>query len=291
MKYLSLFSWVGGFECAIHQLFPDAECMGYSEIDPYAISRYQEHFPTHHNFWDVSSIDISALPDFDLLVGGSPCQDLSIAKNNRKGLEGERSWLFWKYVDILKAKKPKWFILENVNSMPQEVKRIITETLGVEPIMIDASLVSAQRRKRLFRTNIPWVIQPEDRGILLSDILEYGCTDKEKSLCVTANYWKMNKQNYQRWQGQMVFIRQAARWFNKGGDHFEKSPTVTSNSRQQNNKLRIDWELRKLTPLEVERLQCFPDNWTLWLSASRRYKALGNAVNVEVVKHILSFLK
>ena len=107
----------------------------------------------------------------DLLIGGSPCQDLSIA-GKRAGLAGARSGLFYEYVRILKEVKPKYFVLENVASMPKEAKEIITKELGVEPIMINAALVSAQSRKRLFWTNIPGITQPADKGILLKDILE-----------------------------------------------------------------------------------------------------------------------
>lgn len=100
----------------------------------------------------------------DLLIGGSPCQDLSIAKGkDRKGLQGEKSILFWEFVRVLKEVKPRYFLLENVASMPKEAKKIITDTLGVEPIMIDAALVSGQSRKRLFWTNIPNVEQPKTR--------------------------------------------------------------------------------------------------------------------------------
>ena len=116
--------------------------------------------------------------DIDLMVGGSPCQDLSIAKKDRKGLDGERSSLFWEYVRILREVKPKYFILENVASMPKEAKETITRELGVEPIMINAALVSAQNRKRLFWTNIPNVTLPDDKGILLRDILEPKVDEK-----------------------------------------------------------------------------------------------------------------
>lgn len=153
---------------------------------------------------------------FEIMCGGSPCQDLSIAKKNRKGLDGERSGLFWEYVRILNEVKPKYFILENVNSMPKEAKELITKTLGVEPIMINASLVSAQNRKRLFwvgkrvgltvlegkpyyeKVEMP---QPEDRGILLKDILENGEVvanpkmmnwkgDTKKSVTLTSSMYK-----------------------------------------------------------------------------------------------------
>ena len=132
----------------------------------------------------------------------SPCTDLSIAKQNRQGLEGERSKLFWEYVRILKLMKPKWFILENVFSMKKQDRDIITKELGVEPIMINASLVSAQNRKRLFWTNIPVKGLPEDKNIILKDILqpdsevdERMITKEGKAYCLTANYDKAIESN------------------------------------------------------------------------------------------------
>lgn len=177
MKYLSLFSGIGGFELAIHSVFPDAQCVGYSEIDKCAIQTYQKHYPDHPALGDVTKIDIASLPDFDLLVGGFPCQDLSAANANRQGLEGNRSRLFWNMVEILKAKKPRWFCFENIASMPRKDKDIISATLEVEPIRLDARLVSAQSRKRLFWCN--WhVSQPQDRQIILKDVLEHDINIK-----------------------------------------------------------------------------------------------------------------
>jgi len=106
------------------------------------------------------------------LVGGSPCQDLSIAKNNREGLKGSRSGLFLEYVRILREKKPTFFVLENVASMNNKDRDFISETLGVEPIMINSALLTAQNRKRYYRTNIPNVSQPTNANIGIQDILE-----------------------------------------------------------------------------------------------------------------------
>ena len=217
---------------------------------------YNQNNDPLKNWW-------SFIADFDLLIGWSPCTDLSIAKKDRKGLEWEKSSLFREYTRILKEVKPKWFILENVASMPKKDKDIITKELGVEPIMIDASLVSAQSRKRLFRTNIQWVTQPIDRKIMLNDIFD----------------WWWYKYIVQRWRG-----------FNKWWIHKYKSPTLSSCAWQENNKL-CDWkEIRKLTHIECERLQCLPDNYTEWVSNTQRYKMLWNAFNVDVVAHILSFI-
>ena len=176
MKYFSTFSGIGGFEKAIQDVFPDWECVGYSEIDKYAIQIYKKHFPNHKNYGDITKIDIKNLPDFDLLLGGSPCQDLSISKMNRQGLQGEKSKLFFKFIEILEVKKPKFFLLENVASMTKDNKNKISKIIGVESICINSSLVSAQNRKRLFWCN--WKVeQPKDRGIYLKDILDYSVSD------------------------------------------------------------------------------------------------------------------
>ncbi len=275
---------------------------------------------------DVKGLNFQGMK-FDLLIGGSPCQDLSIAKKNRKGLDGERSGLFWEYVRILKELQPKYFILENVASMPKEAKSIITEALGVEPIMIDAALVSAQRRKRLFWTNIPNVIQPEDREIFLKDILEtgigepvalrnrgegkkpeYNGTGKANALTTVQTdsmvdivyqyrrtYWRETKggkvptltANMGTGGHNVPFIEQRPRGFNKGGKKFDKVPTLSSSKWQDNNILN---GIRKLTPIECERLQGLPDGYTAHVSNTQRYKSLGNAFHVDVVAHILSFL-
>jgi site-specific DNA-cytosine methylase len=112
------------------------------------------------------------------LVGGSPCQDLSIAKRARAGLLGNRSGLFLEYVRILREKRPAYFVLENVASMNNKDRDFISETLAVEPIMINSALLTAQNRKRYYRTNIPNVVQPNDKNIGIQDILEAKLDDK-----------------------------------------------------------------------------------------------------------------
>ena len=332
IKYFSTFSGIGGFEKAIHDIIPNAKCVGFSEIDKYAKSVYLKHFPSHKDYGDITKIDIQALPDFDLLVGGSPCQDLSIAKKDRKGLQGDRSGLFYKFVEILKVKKPKYFILENVFSMGKENKDKISEILGVQPVMINASLVSAQNRKRLFWANF-LITQPEDRGILLKDILEdyingdriinpkllnFKGSDK-KSVSLTATSYKeppkvirighLNKGG----QGDRIYSPEgksvnlsangggrgaktglyAVALRNRGqgkkpefgGDKANAMTTV-----QTDSMIMKDTIIRKLTPTECARLQCFDDNWCEGISNSQQYKCYGNSVCVEVVKHIMSNL-
>jgi DNA (cytosine-5)-methyltransferase 3A len=195
LKILSLFDGMSVAQQALKNAGIKVDAYYASEIDPYAIATTQSNFPDTIQLGDVKDlanelekINREWTKDIDLMIGGSPCQDLSIAKKGREGLNGSRSGLFWDYVRILKEVKPKYFILENVNSMPKEAKELITETLwGIEPVMINAALVSAQNRKRLF-----WVgkldefgtykkveiLQPEDKGILLKDILEENVDEK-----------------------------------------------------------------------------------------------------------------
>jgi DNA-cytosine methyltransferase len=188
MKILSLFDGMSVAQQALKNANIPVEAYYASEIDEYAIAVTRSNFPdtiqlgdvenifyneTFHELW-VRKSDIRFMgSNIDLLIGGSPCQDLSIAKKDRKGLDGERSGLFWEYVRILKEVKPKYFILENVNSMPKEAKHIISETLGVEPIMINAALVSAQNRKRLFFCG-----QIRER-LYFNDVLCYTCLQDE----------------------------------------------------------------------------------------------------------------
>ena len=188
MKVLSLFDGISCARVALERAGIPVEVYYAKEVDKYAIQISTKNYPDIVQLGSV--VDFHPAPlicrQMDLIIGGSPCQDLSIAKKNRKGLDGKRSGLFWEYARILKEVKPKYFILENVNSMPKEAKAIITEALGVEPIMINAALVSAQNRKRLFwcgklmndkYETIP-ITQPVDRGILLKDILEQEVDEK-----------------------------------------------------------------------------------------------------------------
>lgn len=194
MKVLSLFDGIACGRLALERAGIPVEKYYASEIDKYAIQVAQKNYPDTIQVGDVNKLNYLELLDVDMIIGGSPCQDLSIAKQNRQGLRGERSGLFWKYVEALEVIRPKWFLLENVASMRNEDRDAITATLKsiypeTECIMINSALVSAQQRKRYYWTN--WhVEQPQDKGILLKDILESGQSWKEKSPCIDACYYK-----------------------------------------------------------------------------------------------------
>ena len=190
MRVLSLFDGISCARVALERAGHTVDTYYASEVEVNAIKVAQKNHP---DIIQLGSVVGLAPPECDLLIGGSPCVDLSIAKKNRKGLDGEHSGLFWEWVRVWKEAKPKWWVLENVASMPKKDRDIISKELGVEPVMFNASLVSAQSRKRLFWTNIPFTL-PEDRGILLKDILQPdGEVDermvmKGKAFCLTATY-------------------------------------------------------------------------------------------------------
>ena len=145
------------------------------------------------------------LPKIDLLIGGSPCQGFSFAG---KGLnfEDPRSKLFFEFVRLKNETQPKYWMLENVK-MKAEHQNIISEILGVKPILINSSLVSAQSRERFYWTNISITQQPTDRGILLKDIIEDEFIDRSKAYCIDSNYWKGGNftQYYKKARRQLVF--------------------------------------------------------------------------------------
>lgn len=361
IKVLSLFDGISGAAQALKELGIDCDYYA-SEIDKWAIEISKKNHPDIIQLGDVKDIDNWNLVlngfagitngkqnKLDLLIGGSPCQDLSIAKRDGKGLNGEKSSLFFEYLRILNEVKPKYFVLENVASMKKEYKDEISKLLGIEPILICSSKLTAQMRKRLY-----WVgalqsdgsykkveiEQPEDKGIILKDILESGDTERLKSYCVTATYSRACPEDYfNHGQRQLIFkstIRVGH--FGKGGQGERiysvegKSVCLSalgggrgaktglyeikgcairgryknnSNETEQTLEIREDEKtncltsvskdslvavkdmVRKLTPIECERLQGYPDSYSECVSNSQRYKALGNSFTVPVIKHIL----
>lgn len=346
MKVLSLFDGIACARVALDRSRIEVEAYYASEIEQTPIEMTQRNWPATVQLGDVKNVkrnmpsapmlrDIAhTLNDIDLLIGGSPCQDLSRAKHFREGLRGKRSSLFYEYVRILNEVKPKWFILENVASMPAEAREEMTRHLGVEPIMIDAALVGAQSRRRLFWTNIPGVTQPDDRGILLKDVLQPESEVEEKYYLSEESLEKIlekmrrgrdlpQSQRVRTTDGKSatlsalggglgaktglyLIVPEATK---KGyavaepGDSIDLSfPSSTTRrgrvgKRAKNlmtsHHLHVLTEgarVRKLTPIECERLQGVPDGYTAGESDAQRYKALGNAFNAEVIAHILSHI-
>lgn len=275
MRYIDLFSGAGGFSKAIEDTFNDAVGLGFSEINPYAIKVYEQHF-THDNLGAIE--DIKNIRGVDLLTAGSPCQDLSIAKGGRQGLAGEKSKLFFEFLRLLESANPKYFILENVFSMSKESRRKIDKYLGVESIMLNSNLVSAQNRERLYWTNIP-ITEIKDRGVVMPELVAWSKSGrKPKADGSIGKKWKINKNG---------------KYFEERERRNGKSNTLTTGIGCRNfsscnyidngrpNGRRI------LTPTECEELQTFPVGWTQRVPINQRYKLMGNAVTVELIKEIL----
>lgn len=378
MNVLSLFDGMSCGRIALERLGIPVDNYYASEIDKYAIQVSQANYPDIIQVGDVTKLDTSTLPKIDLIMGGSPCQGFSFA-GKQLAFDDPRSALFFEFVKCVKELQPKYFLLENVR-MKKEYLDVISEYMGVEPIMINSALVSAQNRVRFYWTNIPGIEQPEDRGIVLKDVLEndaeepmysniYGgfgekkprehfnksvtiransgggsipniklkdfdknlskmTTKDDKSFCLTLNYHGAIAENsIERKQRTMIptdkpetisvdkekkqlTIKEATK---KGyttiedGDCFDMTFPNSKTRRGRNMKDKsncltaanydymryehsdedkeVYW--RKLTPVECERLQTVPDNYTNHVSNTQRYKMLGNGWTIEVITHIL----
>ena len=257
-----------------------------SEIDKYAIQVTQKNWPDTIQLGDVKNVWARNLPKIDLLIGGSPCQDLSNYKYDRgdvKGLKGNKSALFWHYVRLLRTCKPKYFLLENVASMEQKWADAISKELGVKPIMINSALVCAAERKRLYWTNIPQLLFLQDKKINLEDIVQ---TEN-----IPEKYW-MDKYTFELHNPNDKVIatinlnghRQAKEVYNLKS----KCNTLLCDGNGGNlaKKIYQYGKVRRLMPLEYERLQTLPDGYTDCLSDSRRYTVIGNGWTVDVIAHI-----
>lgn len=246
------------------------------EIDKYAQFVAMKNHPEIKQCGSVEKFPFVIFRGADLVIGGSPCQGFSAAG---KGLafDDPRSRLFFEFVRSINEIQPRYYLLENVR-MKKEHLEVITKHIGVEPVLINSALVSAQNRNRYYWCN--WKVeQPEDKGILLKDILEQGVVDRDKSYCIDANYWKGGnlKTYFEKSRRQLVFNKPD---FFKIG--FERDNRVYSIKGKSPEDI-----VRKLTPLECERLQTLPDNYTEGVSNTQRYKMLGNGWTVAVIKHIL----
>lgn len=250
-KYFSTFTGIGGFEIGIHKAIPNAVCVGYSEIDKYATQIYQRRYPNHKNYGDITKINEKELPDFDLLVGGFPCQSFSIA-GKRGGFSDTRGTLFFDIARIIKHKKPRILLLENVKGLlshanGQTFRTIITtlDELGYDAqwqLLNSKNFGVPQNRERVYIVGhlrgtprpqvFPFTRENEttDRA-LFADESQYrreGKLREYKGTSPTINTGGGG--------GHLPLVIQKARGKNKGGTH-EIAPTITGNSYQDNNHL------------------------------------------------------
>ena len=357
IKVLSLFDGISCGMIALERVGIPVHRYEAYEIESNAIKISKKNYPQIEHCGDVTAADFTRYEGFDLLIGGSPCTYWSIAKKGREiNPDGIGGQLFMHYVRALKESKCKYFLYENNYSIHKNIKNFISGQLGVKPIMINSALVSGQLRRRCYWTNIPNVTQPEDKGIMLADILDDAVSWQDKSYCMTASYGGAVFYNtLERKQRTMVAVpvgeAQRGRYTQTGSrskkaeggmeQHIEirsdnksnclttvqkdtlvcapvrigqygkggqgqriysvrgKSVTLSANGGGWGAKTGLykidlpdgDYIIRKLTPVEAERLQTLPDNYTDGISNTQRYKCIGNGWTVDVISHIFSGLK
>lgn len=348
INVLSLFDGMSCGQIALERAGISVNKYYASELDAHAIKITQHNYPNTIQLGDVTKwkewdIDWGSI---DLVIGGSPCQGFSFA-GKQLNFDDPRSKLFFEFVDIchrVADENPKMkFMLENVR-MKKEYQDVISKYLGVEPIAINSSLVSAQNRYRLYWTNIPNVTQPKDEGIVLKDILEksvdekyyfsntvmkrldisdinhvgmvgYKSKGKETDKCgalLARHYKGMQSLPYPIVKEKIITgARQTGRYLvdGKRADHTVDSMSGLTKQRiefredgrsncitsvKKDSLVGIigsdEYVCRKLTPIECERLQTVPDNYTSVVSNTQRYKALGNGWTVDVIAHIFDHL-
>lgn len=289
MKVLSLFDGISCGMVALERAGIEVERYVAYEIDKNAMRVSTQNYEKIEQKGTVVSADFSEYKKFDILLGGFPCQDLSINTPNRKGLQGERSGLFWELVRAIREVQPKYFLVENNYKMPEKDKDIITKALGVEPIMIDSALVSAQSRKRLYWTNIPNVSQPKNKRIYVKDIIQKDVVAEDLTEITRFNN-KIEKETEKPLRiGTIGKGGQGERVYSVYG----KTTTLKANGGGRGAKAGlyyINGKVRKPTPVEAERAQTLPDNYTKGLSDSGRLKVIGNGWTVDVIAHIFSYL-
>lgn len=329
MNVLSLFDGMSCGQIALANLgcFPDKYYA--SEVDKFAIRQTRHVFPDTIQIGSVTKVDVSQLDKIDLIIGGSPCQSFSFAGKQAgmatmenveitdldryldlkiMGFEFTgQSYLFWEYMRILtevrKYNPDVKFLLENV-VMSKKWEAVLTKAIGVDPVKINSNLVSAQNRKRLYWTNIAQIVQPEDEGIFIRDILEDDVNEKYyvsgKTLEGMVNHARVNSEKGNNFGARIVSPDGKANTLCVSLASLERNLIVASRGRLAprtdeksigiTEALQTRAELRRLTPVECARLQTVPE-WYEWVvSDTQIYRMCGNGWTVRVIEHILKNL-
>lgn len=316
---LSLFDGMSCGQIALNRAGIKYDNYFASEIDKHAISVTKANYPNTIHLGDVTEVKSENLPKIDLLIGGSPCQGFSFA-GKQLNFDDQRSKLFFEFVRLLKESNPKYFLLENVK-MKKEYENIITEYLGVKPIAINSELFSAQDRKRVYWTNMDIKQLPLVNNLVVEDILENEvnikyCVDPKRSVIICDNEVGRRKIAFigTNSQGNRIYSihGKSVCLCGEGGGLGAKTglyalPCLTPDreEKRQNGRrfkppnskfytltaidrhgILTDNFIRKLTPIECERLQTVPDNYTSICSDNQRYRMLGNGWTVDVISHI-----
>ena len=334
MNVVSLFNGMNTGRQALENVGIKVDKYYSSEIKPYAIELTQHHFPDTIQVGDVTkwrewNIDWSSI---DLILSGSPCQDLSAA-GKRAGINGSKSSLFFVFVEILehiKSLNPKvLFLQENVGSASKLDVGIMSRALGVYPVRINSSLVTAQLRDRYYWSNIKTkqtmfdvvtdIPQPKDRGIMFKDIITDGFVDREKSMALLESISRVGKDQFgmksrEKFGVSLIYEEEnelrCKTNTNKGYDIITENDCLdlsfpTSTTRrgrvtkgkspclmESTNNLYSykDGIVRTVNQVEMERLQGFPDGYTSILSKAKAGSLLGDGWTLPIIEHIFSFI-
>lgn len=285
MNVLSLFDGISCGRVALERAGISVEKYFSYEIDKNSIKISKKNYPDIIQCGDVTNDDFIKYAGIDLLIGGSPCQSLSIVQSKtRKNLDG-KSKLFFEFVRAKEQSIPKYFLFENVASMNDGSKNVISDCLGCEPIFIDSADFSAQTRPRYYWTNIPVRMNYNKTNDLLIDILQKSVDEKYFYAC-DFDFFGLDKTVCAKLHinGHDIIKRV--------NSPISKCQTLTACSGgNHQKKVYINGRCRKLTPVEYERLQTLPDNYTAGVSDTARYSAIGNGWTVDVIAYILSFIK
>ena len=302
MRVLSLFDGICCGHLALEKAGIKIDSYDAYEIEKNAIKATETNFPDVIQHGDVTIEDFTKYKGkIDLLIGGSPCTNLSMAGNGQ-GLKGSQSKLFYEYARAIKEAQPKYFLLENV-IMKKEWEDIITNILGVEPIEINSSLVSAQNRRRLYWTNIPNVTLPEDKNITLEDILEDiefpnpAAIRGRRLNKATIVGRRLDKNGHRKDTDKTIPITQCLEVRATNTDKSNCLTTVDKDNvltplpiGRHPDAFKNNLPFRYYTTKEMCRLQTVPDDFLNMIPDSAARKALGNGWTVDVIAHIFSFL-
>lgn len=259
LTFYDLFGGIGGFRLGMER--QGHRCVGYCDIDKYAVKCYNENFREGHEPEDITTKSLSSLPDFDVLCGGSPCQSFSVA-GQCQGLKDPRGQLLHTYIQVLQYKQPKYFLYENVagllNNEEGGTFSQILRAMGTSGYDVSWRVYSAldfglpQNRKRLF-------------------IVGYNRSKCKREVLPLPTVVRVHNEE----SGQDQFANCLDSNYHKGWmDHGQRTHVI------------INGRIRRLSPVECERIMGFPDGWTSMLSDMQRYKKLGNAVIPDIVEYI-----
>jgi len=313
MNVLSLFDGISCGQIALERAGIKVDKYYASEIDANAIIVANSNYPNTIQIGDVNDLIFSDYSDIDILIGGSPCQDLSKCNLDKRGLDGERSKLFFKYIEALHAVNPKYYVFENVGSMTNENMNVISSYFGHKPICINSNLVSPQSRERYYWTNIQVTSIPDDKRLFVKDILDKDVPEK---YYLKNDYQYIPKETKHKSKNGLKFVcgiisskkwlddgKENSRNFSQGNRVYSingKSCCINANAGGLGGKSGLYYledgkqfsknNIRRLTPLETERLQTIPDNYTEGINETNRYKCIGNGWTVDVIAHFFLFL-